>query len=167
MSRQIGPESLPILPLLDTEEILESMGGTWRQPPETNRHSAEAIDDIVLQWISFCEYAKTGQKIVENFKKGQLSGDLLSLRSNRAFMKSLESEDVSFPDIIVTIESAFAQLLSRKAKKQVSGLGIKPKLRVDGKLRNQIGVLVSNMRPITQSYIYERNKEWKEIYGED
>lgn len=44
------------------------MGSSWKAPAETYRRGTEAIDGIVLQWISFCEHAKTGQQILENFK---------------------------------------------------------------------------------------------------
>ena len=164
MSKQIGPESLPILPILDTEEILEGMGGQWGAPVNDRRHGVGEVDSIALQWIGFCEHAKKGQQILAS---RTFSGDLISLRSSRAFMESLQHEDVPFPQIITTIESAFAQLLSAKAQKRISNLEIKPNISVDDKLRNQIKVLVSNMGYITNSYIQERRKEWEETYGDD
>ena len=167
MSIQISGESLPILPILDTQEILEHMGGSWGVPTNDRRHGVGEVDSIALQWIGFCEHAKKGQEIMKNFKRGQLSGDLLSLRSSRAFMESLGSENVEFPAIITTIESAFAQILSAKAQRKIVNLDIQPGIHVDSDLQRQIGVLVASMSWITNEYIAERRKEWDVIYGED
>lgn len=148
-------DNLRILPILDTQEIFEEIGKKWAHPGDTRRHSAKGVDDHFVQWVYFCEESMRGYKISDNFKKKNVvSGSSRDIQAYIAFSEALGSEEVEYPGIITSIESAFAQLLSNEGKKILQKYNIHPKKAiVDNTLRGQVKTLIWQMEPITNEAV--------------
>ncbi len=164
MSQQPAPESLRVLPINDTQALLELMGDNWEPPSDNERFGVPEVDKIAIEWIGFCEHAKRGLAIID---KGTFSGDLISLGSINAFMKSLNGEAVDYPEVITNIESAFALLLSAEALKRTEELDLIRDIEVNDNLQGLIGILVANMEVITHQYITTRRSERQRLFYDD
>src|SRR5688572_14644649 len=112
-------EGLPILPVEDTKQIFRAMKeGEWKNPAPTESHGVIATDTIFINWIDFLEQAREGYPFVENARKNDDFGGYLSdIQSFFAIEEALEGDKVQFPEDLVKIENALAQLLSKEGKK--------------------------------------------------
>lgn len=158
MSRQPTQECFTYLPLLNTEEMIEGIGKNWERPsPESSRNGEKQMDDIILQWLSFCGKASQGRKIgMDTIQKGEISMDLESINAYLDFHHAMGKE--KYPEIIVTIQSAFAMLLSNEGKKVVAEKI--PPIKVNRDLRNKINKLVKNLGPITDGHASSERRKW-------
>lgn len=151
LAEKIGPggqytvydEYFPSLAVLDTEEILDRVRSTWKNPGASERHSMRAMDEILLDWVRFCDEALKGHQIVVNVKtKGIISGDSRSFESFIIFRQAIDDKE-KIPEVITSVRSAFIELLSDGAKKTI--VTEEPTIYVDDVLRATINQLVENV----------------------
>lgn len=144
--QEISSRTLPSLPILDTQELIENMQyGSWRIPSEPyttldridendldfiKDHKRETfrveMEEIISDWIPFLDNASEGFRITERIIKERIVK--VDLRSTEAFVFFCDAFDSRFPvgekrdyeGAISSVRNAFLYLLP---KERVEELG--------------------------------------------
>ena len=151
LGEKIGPggqkalyvDYFPPLAILDIQEILERVGPKWQNPGSSERHSVQAMDDILIDWVNFCDAALKGRQIgINTIEKRAISLDLESIESYIIFHSAIGGNE-KYPEIITSVRDAFTVLLSEDARKRIG----KDKLKVTVKdnLRTAINQLIKGV----------------------
>jgi hypothetical protein len=133
---ELRPRRFPILPVLDTQELLDYMPpGTWEipepyttfetiQPTDLNlmrKYKKEAFRantvELIGEWINYLNRAETGLQIVDRtIREGVVRCDLESIEAFIHFAtyapKQEEEENPDVAGLIASVRKAFLYLLT-------------------------------------------------------
>jgi hypothetical protein len=148
MNHQIEAATARIPSLSDTEEILKQVTPNWEIKLPTTELSRSSIDNTLLEWVSFFDRAREGYKVQKNLDAGTILGDEIDFQAYLAVEHALGEEE-KYPEILIKLQSASAQLLSNEGLKVIKARKQKLKaINVDEELKGKINNMVKKMDEI-------------------